>query len=187
MGGEDDRDPAVGEFADEAVDDLAGLRVETGAGLIEEDETWSADEGRGQCNPLLLSAGESAHRASGEVVESQGLGELVHRQGILVEGGQVAQHLQRLRAHRQSAVLEHDPGQLRCRGVFGDGVVSEDRHRPGIGAAGAHSQGDGRGFARTVGSEDAEDGSGLGREVDSVDDTVGAVGVLETANGQGRR
>lgn len=97
------------------------------------------------------------------------------------------QHLQGLRAHRQSAVLEHDPGQLRRRRVFGDGVVPERSPPCPIRVGGCPRPGDGRGFSCAVGSEHAEDGSGLGREVDSVDDTVGAVGVLETANGQGRR
>lgn len=71
--------------------------------------------------------------------------------------------------------------------MLADRVVSEDLDRAGVGPARAHGQRDRRGLAGAVGPEDSEDGAGVRGQVDSVDDAVRAVGVLETANGQGRR
>src|SRR5699024_10713686 len=109
----------------ERVDDLSGLRVESGAGFVEEDQTRTTDEGRGECDSLLLPAGETAHGAAGEVVQAQRFGQFVDGQRIAVEGGEVPQHLQRFRTHRQAAVLEHHTGQLRGRDMLTDRVVPD--------------------------------------------------------------
>src|SRR5699024_1478884 len=93
VGGQDHGDPTVGQLTDERVDDLSGLRVESGAGFVEEDQTRTTDEGRGECDSLLLPAGETAHGAAGEVVQAQRFGQFVDGQRIAVEGGEVPQHL----------------------------------------------------------------------------------------------
>ena len=60
--------PASRSVADQVPDGEAGLRVEPGGRLVEEDELRPADHGEGQREPLALAAGQPADgRAAGRL------------------------------------------------------------------------------------------------------------------------
>ena len=65
VGGQDDAHAAVPQFGDQFKHQLAGLRVQAGARLVQEEDLGIADQGRGQGQPLLLAAGEPADRWCG--------------------------------------------------------------------------------------------------------------------------
>ena len=50
--------PSRAQLADEVPGGAAGLRVEAGGRLVEEDQLGAADDGHGEREPLLLAAGE---------------------------------------------------------------------------------------------------------------------------------
>ena len=58
VGGEDDRDAVRAQVPDELPGGPAGLRVEAGGRLVQEDQLGAADDGHRQGEPLLLAAGE---------------------------------------------------------------------------------------------------------------------------------
>lgn len=119
-------------------------------------------------------------------MDAQRLGEFVDGQRIGIQRRQMPQDLERLGAHRQTAVLEHDTGKKGSLVVAAVRVEPEDLDLTGIRRPRAHGQRDRRRLACTIGAEHTEDGSGGGIEVDSVDDVVCAVRVMETTNGEGR-
>jgi len=97
---EHDGAAVLAEFAKEAKDGVAGVRVEVAGGLVGEDDARAVDQSAGNGGALLLAAGELAGPVFGAIGQ-------VHR----LEGGQRA--LSALLArnaavdHRQLYVLHH--------------------------------------------------------------------------------
>ena len=58
---QDDPHAAVAQFGDQVEDHLAGLRVQAGARLVEEQNFRVAHQRRGKGEPLLLPAGQAPH------------------------------------------------------------------------------------------------------------------------------
>ena len=54
---------------------MPGLRVEPGRRLVDEDQLGSPDDGQGQPEALLLTAGEPAVRRPAAVAEAEPLAE----------------------------------------------------------------------------------------------------------------
>ena len=57
VGGEDDGDAGVVEVVEEVHDIVAGFDIDAGGGFVQEEEFGAADEGAGEEDALLLSAG----------------------------------------------------------------------------------------------------------------------------------
>ena len=161
---------------------MAGLRVHTGAGLVEERDLGSADDGRGERETLALTAGQASHGGARERAEPEPLGELVQRARVGVHARDVLQHLRGGHAGRQTAVLEHhaDPGAQLARVV--DGVEPEHAHGARVGPAQALAALDRRRLAGTVRPQDGGDGAGPCDEVEAVDDGAVAVALDETGD-----
>ena len=74
-----DHRPSAHQSADGGEDHVLGLAVETGGGLVEEEEGGVTHEGAGECHPLTL-----AHRESRPALAQPGretAGEAVHHRG----------------------------------------------------------------------------------------------------------
>ena len=120
--GEDDRDAVGAQVADEVPGGAAGLRVEAGGRLVQEDQLGAADHGHREREALLLAAGEPAVGRAAAAAEAEALDERVHVQRVGVQLGHVPEHLVGAGARVDAAGLEHhaDPGaQLARPGVTG--------------------------------------------------------------------
>ena len=71
VGGQHDAETRVAQFADQVEDHLARLRIQAGAGLVEEHDLRVARQGRGQGHALLLPAGKPADGGGGKFVDAQ--------------------------------------------------------------------------------------------------------------------
>ena len=69
MGGQDDRFAALARALDEGPEGVAGLGVEAGGRLVEEEDLGVVDQGGGEGDALLLAAGEGAEEGAGAVGE----------------------------------------------------------------------------------------------------------------------
>ena len=77
VGREQDGRAAVGEGADELPEVAAGLRVEAGRGLVEEEQLGVADDAEGDVEATALAAAELADPVVGLVLEGDGGDDLV--------------------------------------------------------------------------------------------------------------
>ena len=131
--------------------------IQARAGLVQEQHFRVADKGSGEGEPLLLAAGEPADTGPAESVNAEALHEFIHRLGIAVHPGDVAEERQGTGRRREAAFLEHHAyaGTQVSAGVAG--ILSEQ----GNGSAGALLQSlgafDGGGLAGAVGSEQRSD------------------------------
>ena len=86
VGGHQDGALLAAQVEDELVDFEAGLRVEAGGGLIEEEDLRVVEHGEREGQPLLLSAGELGVLRVALLPELQALQELIAIHGAGVEG-----------------------------------------------------------------------------------------------------
>ncbi len=108
MGGQHDGGTAVALGAHEVPHGEPRLRVEPGAGLVEEQHVGSADQGARQGQALLLPSREPADRASPQVAETEELDQVGHGAGVGVQPRHVVEHVQGPRPGGQTTVLQDD-------------------------------------------------------------------------------
>ena len=149
--------PAARSCPDQVPGRVPGLRVHAGRGLVEEHELRTADDGRGERQPLLLPAGQplvrgSRHRGQADEVEQ-------HRDldRVGVEPAQQVQVVDRGHRRGNAARLEHHPDPWPQRLGVAHRVQAEDAHRALVGPPVALADLDGRGLARAVRPQNAGD------------------------------
>ena len=75
VGGDDDGFPRFGELKQNVADDLAGLGVDGIHRLIEQEHIGFLGHGAGEQSALLLSTGQFADAAFGQIADEAGSGE----------------------------------------------------------------------------------------------------------------
>ena len=108
MRGEHDCGAEFTLFTNNVEDDVAGLRVQTRGGLVEEEHVRAADEGCGEGDALLLTTREAANRGAVKSVNAQAFHELFDRVRVGVHGRDVLKQRNRMHGVGQAAVLEHN-------------------------------------------------------------------------------
>lgn len=185
--------PTATRLADDLPHGVPGARVEAGGRLVQEDDPGIADEGHGDVEATLHSAGVGGGGLPCGVGEAEALQEF-RGDPAPIASGQVVQV-----RHEEHVLLAGDqpvdggelPGDA-DRGTHavrggGDGMA---RHL-GLAAVGGDERGedlDGGGLAGAVRPEQGEHGSGRDVQIDAVEDGVVAVRLAQTDGGdRGRR
>ena len=79
------------QFLDDVVNLAADLRVKAGRGLIKEQNLGVVDQGHGEGQPLLLSAGELAVKRVALFFQAEALEQFLRLTAALVEAGEEPQ------------------------------------------------------------------------------------------------
>ena len=169
VGGENDPHPAVAELGDELEDQLAGLRVQAGARLIQEQHLRISGKGCGEGKALLLAAREPAHRAAAEAVDPEAVDQVPDRPGVPVHAGDVLQQRNGPGRRRQSAVLQHHADPRAQRRAGGIRVLAQQADRTRGPLLQALRAFDGGGLAGTVGPQQRRDLPAFGDEGKAAD------------------
>jgi hypothetical protein len=173
LGGQEDRDPAGHQVADDLPHGAAAAGVQAGGRLVQEDDPRVADQAHGQVGPPPHAAGEGRGRLPGrrgQVEPLQQLGrpppplaaqvvQVGHQQQVLLAGEQVV--------HRGELAGDADRGPHRVR-VPGQ-VVAGDAHLAAVGADQDGQDVHGGGLAGAVGAEQREDRPLRHLQVDAVE------------------
>src|SRR5580700_306069 len=187
MRGEKYRAPRGFELLDQIPELAAGLRVESGGGLIQEKKIGIADERARQREALLLAAGKIAHAGVllfFELYECDGfsraraLAEKAAEQTQRFENGEFLGELRILQLNAE-ALAE----------LIGVGVPvqAEQFNFSGIRSGEAFADFHCGGFAGAIGAEQAEAFAGANLEVEAVDSDHVLISLLKTGDAQSRR
>ena len=175
LGGEEDRDAVVArEPLDLLPQRAAALRVETGRGLVEEEDPRPVHERERQVEPPLHAARVAAHLAVGRVrvrpTRSSSAAPRAARSAPrqAVERGLELHVLGAGEERVERGLLERRPDRGAHPGSLVDHVVAGHARaaRRGRQQRGEHV--DGRGLAGAVGAQEAEDLAGRDLDVDAV-------------------
>jgi hypothetical protein len=176
---------AVGDqLADDAPHVVAAARVEAGGRFVEEDDPRVADQGHGEVEAALHTAGVGGGgllRGLGEVEALQQfggdpapllLGQVVqvrHEEHVLLAGDQAV----------DGGELPGDADRGAHGLRVGGQVVTADPQVAGVGGDEGGEDLDGGGLAGAVRAEQGEDGAGRHRQVDAVEDRLVPVGLAQ--------
>ena len=169
MGGEDDADPAVPPAGDDVAHDDPSLRVDPGGGLVQEQDSWPADEGEGQRQPLLLPPGQPAPRGAPDRGETHQLEQLGGVLGIVVVAGEEVEDLGRAEHGVDAPLLQHDPDVRHQGHMVAPGVEPQHPDRAAVDRPVALERLDRAGLAGTVRAEEGDDLSRCTDERQAVD------------------
>ena len=192
LGGEQDGDAAGGQVADDLPHGPPAARVQSGRGLVQEDQPRVADQGHGQVEPPPHPARVGAGQLAGGVGEVE-LAEQVGRPAPPLGAAQVMQvgHQEQVLGAGEQVV---DGGEL-----AGDADRGPDRVRrggqvvaghPQLAAVGFDQGGqdlDDGGLAGPVRAEEREDRALGDRQVDAVEHDLVAVGLAQSGDRDGQR
>ena len=160
LGGEQHSRAAAGELLDAAPHLEAGLGVQPGGRLVEEDHGRIADEAHGDVQAAPHAAGVGGHATAGRIRQLEAVQQIVgYAAGVLLVPQ--ARHQHEVLAAGEDLV---DRGELagqadRLAHVRGlrDDVEARDRCGPRVGPEQRGQDADHRGLARAVGAEQGED------------------------------
>ena len=174
MGGEHLGDALLLEPVQPVPDGVAGLRVEPGRGLVEQQELGLADQGPGDGEAPLEPARQGIHPLVGPVVEldelEEAVGPLPHDRAGQVEIAPVdEQVLADRELDVEGVLLRHDPQPTPDPRPVGDRVHPEDPQRSVADGRHAPDHAHGRALAGPVRAEEAEDLTLAHVEVHAVD------------------
>ncbi len=155
---------------------VAEFGVEIGERFVEEEEIGVDDDGAGEGDALLLSAGKGGRFALGEGVHFH-FGEGGLDAGLEFGGGRFADAeavgdvFENGEVGPEGVVLEDEGGVALVGGDFVDAAVAETDFA-GIGFEESGEEAEDGGFSAAGGAEEEEHFSGLDFEIDAVDDGV---------------
>ena len=184
VGGQDDRRTAGPDPADGVPEVAAGLRVEPGRRLVEEDDAGVVDQGQGDREALLLPARKLVDQAGALLLEPDHRQQVVDPRlggGHVVEPGEELQQLGGRQVVEERRRLKLDADDPADRVAAGHGVEPGDADRAGVGGAQALDHLQGRRLSGAVGAEDAEDLPLGDEQVDAGDGGEAAVALDEAA------
>src|SRR5882762_5439274 len=161
------------------MDFRANLWIEAGGGLVEKNQLGIVDQSQGQCETLLLSAGQSAVECVAFLRELQALQELGRIHVACVKRREGLQCLSNPDFLRKIRGLQTNANAVFELVTLSIGIVTENLDAPcGTGTQPFENL-DGRGLPCTVWSQQTENFSGLNLEVDALHSFVIAVGLLQ--------
>src|SRR5690606_9483810 len=108
VGGEQDARALVAEASDELPELAAGLGVEAGGRLVEEQQLGASDDAEGDVDAALLAARELRDACTRLLLEADGGDHLVDVARIRIEPGEVTQLLAHGGGARLARRLQHD-------------------------------------------------------------------------------
>ena len=182
MRGQQDRLAQRGQVLDDLPRLVPRRGIESGRGLVEEQQIRVADQGDRDVQPPLLSAGQLQHPGVPLLLQAHQLDHLVHRPrprvvpGVHRDGlryGEVAVH---------AAGLQDDPDLALQLPPLPGGVVAEDLHRAAVAGPVALEDLDRGGLPGPVRAEQREDLPALDAQVDPLDRVHVAVGLGQAAH-----
>ena len=145
------------QLANEAAQRAAGLRIETGGGLVEHQQSGPVDQRQGEKQPLPLPRGKRGEGGVGFVLKTEAREKVISGEGIGVERAEEVQGLARSDPILQGGCLElgaHEP--FRPGGVRPQ-VQTVNLNRAGIELPQSEDAFEGCGLAGAVGPQKAED------------------------------
>ena len=179
VGGQQDGALLAAQVQDEFVDFEAGLGVESGGGLVEEEDLRIVEHGERQGQALLLPAGEFGVLRVALLPELEALQELIAIHGAGVEGGEELHGLADFELLLEVGGLQADADAVFELKGLDLGVAAEHADAAAGTGAQALEDFDGGGFAGAVGAEQAEDFAGADFEIDAFDGRKAAVALGE--------
>src|SRR5207247_11311573 len=171
MRGQQDRIPRRPERPDDLPQLAAGLGVEPGRRLVEEQQLRTVDQRARDREPLLLPAGQGADAGPALLLELHQAEHLVDRMLAPVEAAEQRDRLGDGELIALLAALELDPEALAQRAPPGTvaPVHPPDFDRSGVGDGEPFEDLDGGRLAGAVGPEQAETLTGFDREIEPRD------------------
>jgi hypothetical protein len=173
--GEHDGDTGRAQLLDQLPGGVPGLRVQAGGRLVQEDQLRPPDEGGGQREALLLSAGQPAVRGAGVLGQAQAVQQDGRVDRIGVERRHQPEELSRPGRRRHAAGLRHDADPRLQPPAVGRRVEAEHPDRARVGATEPLADLHGRGLARAVRPEQRGDRTAPSRDGEPVHRCGGAV------------
>ncbi len=191
LGGEEDGDPVGDQAADDVPQAAAAARVQSGGGLVEEEQARVADQAHRQVEAAAHAPGVGGGRFAGGVGQGEPLQQVggAPAPGAAAQPVQVGHQAQVLLAGEQAVdrgVLAGDADLRAHRVGLADRVVAEDAHPAAVGADERGEDLDHSGLSGAVGAQQGEDGPGGDVQVDAVEHGLVAVGLAEPGGRDGR-
>ena len=161
VGGEQDALALLQQGLQPLPHQVAGLGVQPGGGLVEQQQLGVVDQGPGQREPALHAAREFAGARIGLVREGgeieQGGNAWAQRLGVQAEVAPVDQQVLRTgEVGVQGVHLADHPQLLLDPQRVARHLVSEGLDGPGVGCRESEAHADGGGFARAIGADHAQ-------------------------------
>ena len=172
VGGEQHRGALGAQLADQPPDGGPGLRVEAGAGLVQEEHLGAAEQGHREVEPAPFAAGQLLDPDAGPVAEADQLQGLRDRAGAAGHPGPGAAGLRGGELTGEAALLEHDADPRPDGGALLEGVVAEHPDGAAAGRGQPLDELQGGGLAGAVGAEQGEQLAAADGEVDAADGVV---------------
>ena len=171
--GADEHGHAVGGEPVDLVPELApGLGVDSGGGLVEQQQLGLVQDRGGQRQALLPAAGQAAGELALAVGEAQPIDCLGYPPAASVHGIEAADEVEVLPDREilvEAEALRHVADLTLDRPRLLDDVVAEAAAAARIGREQAAQHADGRGLAAAVGAEEAADLAAIDLDRDMVD------------------
>jgi hypothetical protein len=165
------------ELLDELPQLAAGLGIEPGGGLVEEQQLRVADQRAGEGKALLLAAGQRADPGAALLFQLHEADDAIHRRAVAEEAAEQSHGLLDGELVRQLRLLQLDAEALLQRAGVGVPVHAQHLEIAGVARRQALAHLDGGGLAGAVGAEQSEAFAGEDLEVDAIDRDHIAVGL----------
>ncbi len=162
----------------------AGLRVEAGCRLVQEQQIRRADKSARQREALLLPARQRRYARAVLLFELHQRHHIVGRGPLCKEAPEQPQCFADGQLVGQLCFLELDPQPLAQRRLIGAPAQAQHLHLARVGLGEALADLDGRGFPRAIRAQEAEAFARLHVEIDPVDGHHVLVGLAEGAYAQ---
>lgn len=193
VGGADDREPTGPlEVAEKGVEAGSGRRIETGRGLVQEQEPGVGGEGARDEHPLLLSSGEAVEAPMGEVGQPHVDQGLLHPALIVVGGAATepqpseAPHENHLgRRERKAPGNPADLRHVADRLVLAARGLTEDLDGAHPGRQKAQEELEARALSRPVGPDESREDALIDLQFDTAQDVLSVVGETEAGDADG--
>jgi hypothetical protein len=186
--GREEDGAAVGlEALDQVPELTARLGIETGGGLVEEEQGRISHQRAGERQSLPLASGELAHPPGALLLQLNRGDHLVHRRAPAVEAAEEPDGLFHRELLRELGLLERDAEQRPELAVVLPPATAEHPHLAFVGLGQSFTDLDGGGLAGAVRAEEAETLAGVDLEVESVHGGDVGESLAEPADEERRR
>ena len=156
--------PTIGELTNESEHRMRGFRVQTGGGLIEDEEVGIAHQGPGQRQAGLHARGVATDRLVECAIDAEPGRSIpclrIHVAVQLVQGGGIAKIVPPGEPVVEGRLGRHDATPLPHTGGFREWVDAERANRPRVEGERTGDHPDGGGLACAVGPHDHRDLAG---------------------------
>ncbi len=191
MGGQEQGLALANQPAQALPDQMPGLRVEAGGGLVEDHQIGVVDQGAGQGQPAFHAAGQRGHQRLFLAGKAREVEQIVNPGFDFIPGqAEIAAVDEQVFPHREIRVqavdLRYHTDPRPGRAASGRHGLADQFHAAGIGRDQAQGQAQGGGLAGAIGAEQAVAFAGLDGQIDAIHHGVAGIGFGESGEFEGR-